>query len=42
MPVEDVNLQVALLAGTDVAAVRTVPATESFHNDNISEASLQL
>ena len=41
MPVEDVNLQVPLLAGTDVAAVRAMPATESFHNDNISEAILE-
>ena len=41
MPVEDVNLQVPLLAGTDVAAVGTVPATESFHHDNISETVLE-
>ena len=41
MSVEDVNLQVSLLAGTDVAAVRTVPASESFHDDNIGEAILQ-
>ena len=39
--VEDVNLQVALLAGTDVAAVRTMPASESFHHHNISEAVLE-
>ena len=41
MSVEDVNLQVALLAGTDVAAVRTMPASESFHHHNISEAVLE-
>ena len=40
MSVEDVHLQVALLAGADVAAVRTVPASESLHDDNICEAIL--
>ena len=42
VPVQDVHLQVALLAGADVAAVRTVPASESLHDDNICEAILQL
>ena len=41
MSVEDVNLQVAFLAGADVAAVRTVPATESFHHHHIGQAILE-
>ena len=39
--VEDVHLQVPLLTGADVAAVRTVPASKCLHHHNISEAVLK-
>ena len=39
--VEDVHLQVPLLAGADVAAVRAVPASKSLHDDNICKAVLK-
>ena len=41
MSVEDVHLEVPLLAGADVAAMRTMPASKSLHDDNISEAILK-
>ena len=39
-PVEDVNLEVSLLTGRDVGAVRTVPAAERLHHHDVRQAVL--
>lgn len=39
--VEDVHLEVSLLAGADVGAVGAVPASECLHHHHVSKAVLR-
>ena len=39
--VEDVHLEVPLLAGADVGAVRAVPASERLHHHHVGQAVLR-